>query len=116
MMSLARYQTYGELPGRDAVLAIEARLRGEDIEQAKARTIKRHTGKEREEITRKAQRGMIEGSYPQRHLLERFRALPADSNDALFSNIQREHMEAEAGRRSGKEGRGAEARQRGGGG
>lgn len=87
LMALSRYQTYGELPCRDAVLAIEARLRGEDIEQAKARTIKRHTDKEREEIASEARRGMIEGDWHENLLLQRLRTLPEQTQEMVFSYV-----------------------------
>jgi hypothetical protein len=97
VMSLARYQTYGELPCRDAVLAIEARLRGEEFEQAKARTVKRHTDQEREEIASNAQRGMIEGDWRDAHLLERLRTLPEETQKMVFSYVsQRALAVAEA--------------------
>lgn len=87
LMSLSRYQTYGEMPCRDAVLAIEGRLRGENMEEAKARTVKRHTVKEREEIASTATRGMIKGDWRDEMLLERLRTLPEKTREMVFSYV-----------------------------
>lgn len=88
--SLTRYQTYGELPCRDEVAAVEARLRGQPVEQVKQATESRLADKEREEIASEARRGMIEGDWRDRHLLEHYHALPQETQRSVFNYLANE--------------------------